>query len=353
MPPLSHAWLDMVLWILCPIKPLQIFSRSIWLLLPSVEWFVNPPEEPKENSGLRLPPSPLVYFPAKAVLSTPVSCLCGGTLTLTCRSTTSASKKGSKHSIIVSISMLPKWDSYNLSWWKSGQLFPHGWPTPASSGTQVSALWRFSGRLFWAPDFPALCFGLSLRFGPDFYISAPVIHLVLGLFLPLTVPCLSLRFLDRLNKDASILRIITVSIFASLDYCQPVLDLVWGLFLMWTLRWLLTVVCSAFQIKEPLFGILLLSSAYGSCFQSLSKLLTVTKGNVQKSDSTDWRCFWESWWPLLLPAWPAYFHFSKQKTPSSTPDRESSVSDGSLEMSCWSLTWRHTNIPKQKSTYAV
>lgn len=162
-----------------------------------------------------------------------------------------------------------------------------------------------------------------------------------------------LRFLDRLNKDASILTIISVSIFASLDYCQPVLDLVWGLFLMLTLRWLLTVVCSAFQIKEPLFGILLLSSACGSCFQSLSKLLTVSKGNVQKSDSTDWRCFWESCWPLLLPAWPAYFPFSKQKTPSSNPDWESSVSDGSLEMSCWSLTLRHTNIPKQKSTYAV
>lgn len=86
--------------------------------------------------------------------------------------------------------MLPKWDSYDLSWWKSGQLFPHSGHTPASSGTQVSAPWRFSGRLFWVPDFPALCFGLSLRFGPDFYISASVIHLVLGLFLPLTVPCL-------------------------------------------------------------------------------------------------------------------------------------------------------------------
>lgn len=31
--------------------------------MPSVEWFVNPPEEPKENSGLRLPPSSLIYFP--------------------------------------------------------------------------------------------------------------------------------------------------------------------------------------------------------------------------------------------------------------------------------------------------
>lgn len=59
--------------------------------MPSVEWFVNPPEEPKENSGLRLPPSSLIYFPVKAVLSIPVSCLCGRTLTLTCRSTTSAS----------------------------------------------------------------------------------------------------------------------------------------------------------------------------------------------------------------------------------------------------------------------
>lgn len=41
-------------------------------------------------------------------------------------------------------------------------------------------------------DFPGLSFGPSPRFRPAFYDPAPVIGLVLGLFLPLPLPCLHL-----------------------------------------------------------------------------------------------------------------------------------------------------------------
>lgn len=99
---------------------------------------------------------------------------------------------------------------------------------------------------------PDLCFGLSPWVRPAFYVPAPFIApVVCSCSWPVSASACSLscglRFSNHLNEDASILRIITISIlplWITITQCSPLVDLAYGLFLAWALSCLLTVVCS-------------------------------------------------------------------------------------------------------------